>query len=78
MIFAHVNASDTGLASVTSQIYNQTNLVNQSTSATAPLSVNATGLPDATYYYNATACDETKCNSTETYQIRLEDRKSVV
>jgi len=71
-IFVNATSPDTGLSTLTIYLYNQTNLVNQSIGASSPYSVNFTLLPDGLYYYNATACDETRCNSTETKSITLD------
>jgi len=71
-IYVNVSANDTSLSQVIINVYNTTSSVNQSTGASSPYSVNFTGLGDGVYFYNATACDDTRCNSSETYSIELD------
>jgi sporulation protein YlmC with PRC-barrel domain len=72
-IFVNVTASDQTLASITINLYNSTDLVNSSNSATSPWFTNFTGLFDAVYYFNATACDSVgNCNSTETRNVTVD------
>jgi len=71
-IFTNATSDDGSLTSITIYIYNQTSLVNQSIGASSPYTVNFTSLPDGLYYYNATACDEIVCNSSETWSVLLD------
>lgn len=74
-ILANVTASDSdsGLASVTIDLYNSTmNLISSATSNTAPLLFNFSNLSDGIYYFNATAQDNAgNYNSTETRTVTI-------
>ena len=66
-IVVNVTANDTDLVNITINLFNSTDLVNTTTSATSPLFVNITSLADGIYYFNATACDFLAlCASTAT------------
>jgi hypothetical protein len=69
---ANATSPDTNVVSVTMKLYNGSGEVNMTQSMGNMHFVNLTSLYDGTYYYNATACDETKCNSTGTYTIILD------
>jgi len=71
-IFINVTSPEASLVSLTIYLHNQTALYNQSAGTSSPHSINFTSLPDGIYYYNATACDETTCNSTATKAIMLD------
>ncbi|MBL7054586.1 hypothetical protein ISS05_02420, partial [Candidatus Woesearchaeota archaeon] len=71
-IFANATSNDSSLTSITIYLYNGTTLVNQSIGASNPHTVNFTSLLDGLYYYNATACDETVCNSSETKTVMID------
>jgi len=74
-IFANVTATDSGvgLDTITINLYNATGaLINTTSNSTSPLFINFTGLPEGTYYLNATANDTAgNFNSTETRTIVL-------
>ncbi|PIZ49038.1 hypothetical protein COY28_06700, partial [Candidatus Woesearchaeota archaeon CG_4_10_14_0_2_um_filter_57_5] len=67
----NVSATDDNLANITIRIYNTTGLVNESNSAASPFLVNWTGLPDGTYYINASAND-TLGNNNDTLTRTIE------
>jgi hypothetical protein len=69
----NVTASDFNYANITIFIYNASQIIYQNFTTNSTLFVNATGLPDGIYYFNATACDAVgKCNSTLTRNVSLD------
>ncbi|MFH2028271.1 MAG: hypothetical protein ABIJ08_03995 [Nanoarchaeota archaeon] len=71
-IFANATSNETSLSFIAIYLYNQSGLVNQNNGSTSPHAFNFTSLSDGVYYYNASVCDETKCNSSETHTLRLD------
>jgi uncharacterized protein YjbI with pentapeptide repeats len=75
-IIANASATDANLISITINLYNSLGLVNFATNFLSPVYNNFSGLPEDTYYLNATACDGVgNCQSTET-RIVILDRTS--
>ena len=79
-ILINVTATDeTSLASIVINVYNTTGLFYTNTSATSPLYVNVTSMPDGRYYFNATATDSaTNTNSTETRTVLIDTTKPLI
>ena len=72
-ITARISSTDSNLANVTIFVYNTTSLYNKSTGSGTTYSVTFSGLPDGTYYVNATANDTfSNSNSTTTRLIALD------
>ena len=71
-IQVNVTASDDNLANITVYLYNSTSLVDSDTGTSSPHFVNFTGLSNETYYFNATALDDSSNdNSTETRNVTI-------
>ncbi len=67
---ANVSATDSHLANITINAYNETGLWASVDSATSPFHYRWNSVPDGLYSFNATACDSLgNCNSTETRTI---------
>jgi hypothetical protein len=79
-IQVNVSAIDLTLKNVTIYVFNSSRaLINITNSTTSPLFLNLTGLPDGTYYFNATSCDlASSCNFTETRNVTLDTVYPVV
>jgi hypothetical protein len=72
-IFANVSVIETNERNITFALYNQTNLVSQTTSTTKQREINWTPLSDGEYYYNVTVYDSAShFNNTETRKITLD------
>ena len=75
-ILTNVTATDANLANITIRLFNSTGLVNSTTSASSPLFLNFTNLPDGVYFFNATALDMAgNSNSTETRNVTIDTTK---
>jgi hypothetical protein len=69
----NVSAEDANLDTITVYLYNDTGLFNSTNSTTSPSFINWTGLPDGTYYFNATVNDSAgRANSTETRNVTID------
>ena len=70
----NITSNDTNFANITISLYNSTRTLINSTNITLTnLFINFTGLPDDTYYFNATACDMAyNCNSTDTRNVTID------
>ncbi|MBT7105751.1 hypothetical protein HN933_02775 [Candidatus Woesearchaeota archaeon] len=78
-VYARVNSSDSGVTTLIVRLYNSTGgLVNTSEGGENPYSANFTSLVDGVYYYNATACDDTRCNSSNTLSLEIDDTAPLV
>ncbi len=72
-ISANLTASDPNLDTLTLSLYNSTGLYQENTTSDTQIYINYTGLPDDTYYLNATVNDTAeKENKTETRTILLD------
>jgi len=76
----NVSASDTHLANLTIQLYNSSRaLIDSSNTTSSNLFANFSGLPDGTYYFNATAYDTAgHANSTATWNVTLDTTAPVI
>jgi len=80
-IQVNVSAADTNLANITIRLYNSSKALIRSVNTTtnATLFANFTGLPDGTYYFNATAYDAAKrSNSTATWNVTLDTQAPII
>ena len=80
-IQVNVTASDSGsgLKNITVYLYNSTGMYNRTNGTTSPLSINWTGLPDAVYYFNATAYDNANnLNKTETRNVTIDTQAPTI
>jgi len=72
-IVVNATASDTNFANVTIRLFNSAGLVSQTTTITSPNFINATGLADGVYTFNATAVDLAgNINSAATRTITID------
>jgi len=71
-IFVNASSDDVSLSQITINLYNGEGLVNSSVGAVSPYTINFTGLVDQIYYLNITACDDSRCNSSETVIVELD------
>ncbi len=72
-IFVNVSTSDHNLRSANVYLYFGSSLINQSITAFSPNTINFTSLADGLYHYNASACDEYKCNRSQVRYVLLDD-----
>jgi hypothetical protein len=71
----NVTATDANLNNITVYLYNATALINTTSSASNPLSLNFTVSTDGIYYFNATAYDSLNhYNNTETRNVTIDTR----
>ncbi len=70
-ILINVTSSIESFDNITINLYNSSDLVNSTTTFTSPNYVNISELPNSVYYFNATSCNTTFCNSTDTRTITL-------
>ena len=72
-IYVNATSTDAALNYITIYLYNSTlDLINESTGATSPYTFNFTNLVDGNYSINMTACDDSRCNSSDTVAIELD------
>jgi hypothetical protein len=77
-IKVNVTADDTNFASITINLYNETDIVNTKSSAQKSFFYNFAGLSKGMYYFNATACDlANNCYSTETRNVNVSTHLSI-
>ncbi len=78
-IAVNATASDNALDTIVLRLYNETNLINTTTSSTSPLYINFTELSNGDYYFNATVNDTVgNVNITETRIVTLDTVEPLV
>ena len=71
-VYVNATSVDAALNNITIYLYDETDLINESTGAASPYLFNFTGLADGNYSTNMTACDDSRCNSSSTVMVQLD------
>lgn len=67
----NTTSSLVNFSNITINVYNSSSLVNSTISLTSPIFLRVDNLSNTDYYFNATACNTSQCNSTETRNVTI-------